>query len=302
MQIAPHDNRVMKSRHPARTFALTAIAIIITACTEGEMHDSTAVAPPVATTASANVDAQLASVAATHVYFGHQSVGANILAGLRDISAGAPGPRLNIVSTRDVGSVSSPAFTEFAIGENGDPASKTADFTAVIDALGPDASGVAMFKYCYLDLTPQTDVAQLFAAHRASVRALQARHPRLTFVHVTAPLTTAEPASKALLKRVLGKPSSRDANLKRNEFNSLLRREFQGEPIFDLARVESSRADGSRAFFTAGGDTVYTLAPELTDDGGHLNAAGRRAAAAELLAVLAAAATSPAPAPRGVDR
>ena len=266
------------------------------------MLDSTAAAPPLATTSPATIDAQLASVAATHVYFGHQSVGANILAGLREISARPTAPRLTIASTRDLTGVAAPALVEFTIGENGDPASKSADFSAAIDALGPDASGIALFKYCYLDITPHTDVAQLFAAHRASVRALQSRHPRLTFVHVTAPLTTAEPASKALLKRMLGKSSSRDANLKRNEFNALLRREFQGEPIFDLARIESSRADGSRAFFTAAGDTVYTLAPELTDDGGHLNADGRRAAAEELLTVLAAASTPRTGTRHGVNR
>lgn len=282
----------MKSRRRTRVRVLTAITILLTACAEGEMHDSTAAPPPTAMTSSANIDAHLATVARTHVYFGHQSVGANIVAGIREINSHASAPGLTVVSTRDLAGVSAPALAEFAIGENGDPASKAADFTAAIDALGPDASGVALFKYCYLDLTPHTDVAQLFASHRASMRALQARHPGITFVHVTAPLTTAEPASKALLKRVLGKPSSRDANIKRNEFNALLRREFQGEPIFDLARVESSRSDGSRAFFTAGRDTVYTLAPELTDDGGHLNADGRRAAAEELLSVLAVAASS----------
>ena len=282
----------MKCGQRARARALTAIAILLTACTEGEMHDSTATAPPIRTTSAASVEASLATVATTHVYFGHQSVGANILAGLRELSAQASRPRMSIVSTRDLGSVSAPALVEFAIGENGDAASKASDFTAAIDALSPNATGVALFKYCYLDLTSRTDVAQLFSGHRASVRALQSRHPGLVFVHVTAPLTTAEPASKALLKRVLGKPSSREANVKRNEFNALLRREFQGEPIFDLARIESSRPDGSRAFFTAGGDTVYTLAAELTDDGGHLNQVGRRAAAAELLSVLATAASS----------
>jgi len=289
MQIARHDNLVMKCRRRA----LAAIAILLTACTEGEMHDSVATAPPIGNISPASVEANLTSVAATHIYFGHQSVGANILAGLRELGTRGSGPRMSIVSTRDFGSVSTPALAEFTIGENGDPASKVSDFSAAIDALSPDATGIALFKYCYLDLTSRTDVAQLFAAHRASLRALQARHPGLIFVHVTAPLTTAEPASKALLKRVLGKPSSREANVKRNEFNALLRREFQGEPIFDLARIESSRPDGSRAFFTAGSDTVFTLAQELTDDGGHLNEAGRHAAAVELLSVLAAAARAP---------
>ena len=258
------------------------------------MHDSRAASSPTTAPAAASTTARanLASVATMRIIFGHQSVGANVLQGIRELSAQLSAPAPTIVSTRDVARVTAPAIDEFMIGENGDPASKQAAFASVLDAAGPDIEGVALFKYCFLDITPQTDVARLFAAHRDLVRALQARHPRLTFVHVTAPLTVAEPASKALIKRMLGKPSSRDANVKRNEFNALLRREFAGEPIFDLARVESTAPDGSRSFFTAGADTVYAMAPALTDDGGHLDAAGRRAAAEELLAVLASTAST----------
>ena len=283
---------------------LAVVAISLTACEEEIMDDRTvkpssiAVAPAVAS----RMRADLATVANARVYFGHQSVGANILDGLRELSAVAPAPKLAIIGTRNVGSIAAPALVEFAIGENGDPMSKARDFAAALDNSRGNAAAIALFKYCYLDLTPHTDVAELFSAHRDGVRALQGRHPEITFVHVTAPLTTVETGPKLLLKRLLGKPSSRDANRKRNEFNDRVRREFQGEPIFDLARIESTRPDGSRAFFVTGGDTVYTLAPELTDDGGHLNAAGRRAAAIELVSVLAAAASSPARGDRNARR
>lgn len=253
-------------------------------------NDRNRVATPASQTEQARL--HLATIATSRIYFGHQSVGANVLDGVRELSSAQPASPLAIVRTRDVDSVAGPALVEFTIGENGDPSSKARDFASVLDQKRGPTPGIAMFKYCYLDITPDTDVGRLFAAHRDSVRALQARHPELTFVHVTAPLTTLEPAPKLLVKRLLGKPTSRDVNRKRNEFNALLRREFQGEPIFDLARIESSRADGSRTLFVAGGDTVYTLAPELTDDGGHLNAAGRRAAAMELLSVLSGAVSS----------
>lgn len=232
------------------------------------------------------IQKQFATVATSRIYFGHQSVGANVLVGLRELSDASESLQLSIARTRDIDSVPGPALVEFAIGENGDPSSKARDFASVMDQTRDTMPAVALFKYCYLDITPSTDVGPMFAAHRDSVRALQARHPAITFVHVTAPLTTVEPVPKRLLKRLLGKPTSAEANRKRNEFNALLRREFQGEPIFDLARIESTRADGSRAFLLAHDDTVYTLAPELTDDGGHLNAAGRRAASVELLSVL----------------
>jgi len=109
-------------------------------------------------------------------------------------------------------------------------------------------------------------------------------------VHVTVPLTAEEKNSsftdsaKTTLRRMLG----REANVKRNEFNQLLRETYAGkEPLFDLAEVESTRADGKRSYYTRGFDKVYTLAPEWTTDGGHLNEEGRRAAAQKLLQVLA---------------
>jgi lysophospholipase L1-like esterase len=66
----------------------------------------------------------------------------------------------------------------------------------------------------------------------------------------------------------------------------MLREKYAGEPLFDLAKVESTRPNGSRSFFHDGANVVYTLAPELTDDGGHLNATGRLAAAEEFAAVI----------------
>ncbi len=271
-----------------RMRAVTSMAVCLTACSGGAVEGNTSERATTVAVSSERIESHLSALAASRVYFGHQSVGSNVLEGVRELAGPADAARLPIVRTRDVASVTGPGVVEFTIGENGDPASKRQDFATIIDAKRDTTPALALFKYCYRDITPETDVTALFAAHRDTVRALQARHPELTFVHVTAPLTTVEPASKLLVKRLLGKPTSRDVNRKRNEFNAMVRREFQGEPIFDLARIESSRPDGSRAFFTAGSDTVYTLAPELTDDGGHLNAAGRRAAALEFLSVLSA--------------
>lgn len=245
--------------------------------------------------------ADWAALAATRVYFGHQSVGENVLDGVRELVATGRAPALSIVRSRAPRSVAGPALVEFPIGENGDPESKARDFLDVLGQTGDSARGIALFKYCFLDVTAATDVPRLFARHREHVRELRASHPELTVVHVTAPLTVDEPPSKRLVKQLLGRPTSRDANRRRNELNALLRAEYRDEPLFDLARVESTRPDGSRSFFVARGDTVYTLAPELTDDGGHLNALGRRAAAAELLRVLARA-SRPTPVALGEPR
>jgi len=229
--------------------------------------------------------AEWASLAGARVYFGHQSVGGNVIEGLRDLGTAHTERPLKIIHSRET-SPGTSALVEFNIGENGQPESKMKDFAAALDQIGDTAHAIAIFKYCYLDITPETNVEQLFASHRQALDEMRARHPNLTFVHVTAPLTNPESGARLLAKRLLGKPTAREANAKRNRFNAKLREQYAGEPIFDLAKVESTRPNGSRSFFQSGGEVVFTLAPELTDDGGHLNATGRRAAAKEFAAVI----------------
>lgn len=222
------------------------------------------------------------------IFFGHQSVGANIIEGIRDLMAPEPHPPIRIVQTSDPAAVRGPALVEFPIGRNGDPGSKIAAFAAALDAGVGRAGGVALFKYCYVDVLPSTDARAMFEEYRATVGALHTRYPALTIVHVTIPLTIAEGDVKAFVKRALGRQTHRDLNARRGEFNALLLREYGGrEPVFDLARIESTRPDGSRAVLGRGAGAVYVLASEYTTDGGHLNEAGRRVAAAEFLELLA---------------
>jgi hypothetical protein len=109
-------------------------------------------------------------------------------------------------------------------------------------------------------------------------------------VHSTVPLTAdQQPASfKDSVKNTLRKLAGRDPNVKRNRFNQLLKQTYGGkDPIFDIAEIESTHSDGSRSYFSRAGQKIYTLAPEFTEDGGHLNEAGRRRGAQQLLALLA---------------
>jgi hypothetical protein len=119
---------------------------------------------------------------------------------------------------------------------------------------------------------------------------LRAKHPATTFVHVTLPLTEEQGGAKALAKRLLGRaPGGTIENVRREEYNTLLRRAYAGrEPLFDLARIESTAPDGSAVKVRWNGREAPALAAVYTDDGGHLNAAGRLRAARELVSVLAA--------------
>jgi hypothetical protein len=226
----------------------------------------------------------LAAVGRLTVLFGHQSVGNNILDGLRELAAsekvrlpiaeldGAPGPRAGLVHV--------------LVAENGKPELKLQSFERALAAAGPGVD-VAMLKFCYVDVTEGTDPKALFGAYAKAARELKARYPGTTFVHVTAPLTTIPAGPKAFVKRLLGRDRNRQENAKREEYNALLRQEYQGrEPIYDLARLESERPDGQVETYGWRGRRIPALTPAYTDDGGHLAGEGRRRAARNLLALL----------------
>jgi hypothetical protein len=230
---------------------------------------------------------QLQKVASTSVFFGHQSVGDNIVQGLREHMTADPNLRLNLLES-DTPPNAGPVFMEFHIGQNGSPGSKDEAFSLAMAKGGGFRGGVALYKYCYVDVTASTDVSTMFHNYRKSVESLKAKYPALTVVHVTVPLTTASDGWKYSIKSALGRTTEVELNAKRNQFNDLLREQYRNrEPIFDLAEAESTLPDGSRSFVTFKGRRVYTLVPAFTEDGGHLNELGRRAVADKLLLTLA---------------
>lgn len=233
-------------------------------------------------------DQQIASIESKKVFFGHQSVGANIIQGLRALMVRDPRLKLKIVNSADPESVPGPALVESSIGQNGNPRSKDEAFAAILDKGLGRQGGTAMYKYCYVDIDASTNVQQMFENYREEIEALRVKYPSLKIVHITVPLTTVEPATRAWVKTLLGRATERDANAKRNEFNRRLRQTYAGrDPIFDLAEGESTSPDGSRSYFIRDNERVFTLASEYTTDGGHLNEAGRLAMAERLLFLLA---------------
>lgn len=233
-------------------------------------------------------EAQWRRLASRKIFFGHQSVGDDILRGIRELDASSSRGFLNIVSSDDPASVAGPALVEWHIGRNGDPASKDAAFRQILDKGFGQQGGVAIYKYCFVDLGCGVQPEALFRAYRENARSLLDRYPNLVLVHTTIPLTTVEPGWKAWAKRRLRRPVERDTAAERHHFNQLLRAEYsESQPIFDLAAAESMRPDGGREYFLMGGEKVDTLVPAYTYDGGHLNGAGQYAAARELLLTLA---------------
>jgi hypothetical protein len=243
-------------------------------------------APP-ASAADPALRADLEKVAGRAIFFGHQSVGGNVLDGVKALAA-QEGVALRLAEVADAGAVGPGTFGHAFIPENGKPELK---LEGLERALGPGPAGVevAFLKLCFVDVEGKTDARALFERYRTTLATLQARHPRTTFVHLTVPLTTVQGGWKAVVKGLLGRaPYGFEENVRREEYNALLRAAYQGkEPLFDVARLESTAPDGRPVTSTVKGRTVPSMHPAYTDDGGHLAGEGRRVVARALLRFLA---------------
>jgi hypothetical protein len=230
-------------------------------------------------------EARWQNLAEKKIYFGHQSVGYNIVDGLTQIENQFPRIKLNIVEIKRPSDMNGAEFAHSSIGENDDPQSKMQAFTDYMEnGIGAKAD-IAFFKFCYVDINAHSDIDKIFTEYKKTMNQLKKKYPNVIFIHSTVPLTESKTTVRSLVKKMLGRE---DNNIKRNLYNDMLRKEYEGkEPLFDIAKSESTLPDGTRSTFTSGGTTYYSLTSEYTDDGGHLNGFGQLAVAQRLLILLA---------------
>jgi hypothetical protein len=233
----------------------------------------------------------LAKAARTKVFFGHQSVGMNVLDGVPDIYA-AHAMEAPAIEEGGAPPGGDGGFVDHAfVGENRKPFLKIQDFDIKMrSGLGHQVD-VAMMKFCYVDVTSDTDVDALFATYRETTASLARDYPNVTFVGVTVPLTTEQQGQLSKLKsRLTGSSLYGPAeNASREQLNALIRREYAGRRLFDLATVESTAPDGSRTTGTYQGQQYFRLYDGYASDYGHLNGEGARAAATAWLQAIAQA-------------
>lgn len=232
----------------------------------------------------------LAVVARTKVFFGHQSVGMNVLSGVAGIYAGhnVSPPKIE----QDDSQVGPDGgFVRHAfIGENGNPALKIKDFDARMRSGVGDEVDVAMMKFCYIDIADDTDVGALFAAYRETLASLERDFPGITFVRVTVPLMTEQGRLSMLKSKLTGTTGNGPAaNLARERLNALIRQEYADHHLFDLAAIESTAPDGGRVVGTYQGQRYFRLYDGYASDSGHLNDTGARVAASAWLKTVAQA-------------
>lgn len=229
--------------------------------------------------------AEIAAAAGKRVVFAHQSVGDNILDGVRVLAADASVP-LNVVESREVPSDANGIF-HFKVGTNGVPLGKIEEFRNMLSQPQFADVDIAAMKLCFIDFNRTTDAGQLAAAYVQTIDELQQLHPQTVFAAMTAPLTTIQTGPKAWIKRLLGKaPAGYVENARREQFNAVLRQRFDESHLFDVARIEA-RGGREAATFEYEGRQFDALDPGLTSDGGHLNDAGKRVVASAFVRFLA---------------
>jgi hypothetical protein len=221
-------------------------------------------------------------LAARRIYFGHQSVGYNIVAGLNEIVRQRPSIGLRIIESTEPHPTDAPALVHSQLGSNTDPASKLDGFAARL-ASGTGAwADLAFFKFCYADIHGRTNVDELLTHYEATFAEISRRFPRLLLLHLTVPLTAPPSLPKRWAKRLLGKPVREFAdNAKREAFNDALRARYGANGFFfDVARTEATRPDGR---LERDGQALYA---GYTADRGHLNGLGQLVVGTALLRVL----------------
>ena len=222
------------------------------------------------------------------IFFGHKSVGNNIIDGVRDLVDSHDYIILRIYETKVADRVNGAMFVHAPVGRNMEPESKIAEFKKIMEGGFGEKVDIAFFKFCFADIVSHSNPDAILAAYCETMEELKARFPEVIFVHVTVPLCAPPKTMKGILKvyikRVLGRSTVLDNNLVRARYNDLLRERFSGkEPLFDLAEYEALGPDGLRYCILWKGHEVPILVNSYTDDGGHLNVLGRRHVAEQLL-------------------
>lgn len=233
--------------------------------------------------------AQWESIGKIKIYFGHQSVGRNIIEGMKDVNKENPQIKLNIVESDKPEDLKPGVFEHSEVGKNEQPLTKIEAFSNLIKRGIGENADIAFFKFCYVDIIKSTDVDSLFKNYRQTMSELKKAYPNVTFIHVTAPLLVQPSRNiKYWIKKALGKETGNSNNIARNRYNELLKTSYEGnEPVFDLARLESIAPDGTVSCFNDNGKRILSLCPVYTEDGGHLNEAGRKIIAQQLIVFLA---------------
>lgn len=214
---------------------------------------------------------------ALDTFFGHKSVGNNILDGMVDLQV-QNSERYTIAMQYGWPNwfADNDGILHRTIGTNYYPETKIDAFNTHLRDDGFHVADVAMMKFCPSDVPPfsSTPAADTWVAYRDMMNALEHDYPGVTFVWWTISLMTAD---------------DNRGNDERAVFNGLVREycAASGCLLFDIADIESHDPDGSPIVGPTGHEAMYN---GYSDDGAHLNEMGRQRVANAFWWLLARAA------------
>ena len=129
-----------------------------------------------------------AKLAEKKIFFGHQSVGYNIIEGIKDIIKEHDYITLNIVETTDPADFNQPIFAHAQVGKNTDPISKINGFSDIVRSGIGQKADLSFFKFCYVDLLSESDPQAIFNQYSQAMDELADTYPDTHFLHFTTPV------------------------------------------------------------------------------------------------------------------
>jgi hypothetical protein len=223
----------------------------------GAVHPGVVGADGVAAFDALSLEAR-AALAGRRLFWGHQSVGDNLIAGSASLGYGWSG----VWSGSDYDGTH---WGHGTVEDNGDPWRKIRSFGSFLRDAGIGARvDAAAFKFCWIDFEPDTDVDALVDAYDAALADLSNDYPAVRFLHVTTPLTSDDAERNAVRWRY---------------GRRLIDEHSASGVVLDLAAIESTDSNGQPC--TLGG--ARRLCDEWRDDEGHMNDRGSAHAAKAFL-------------------
>ena len=221
------------------------------------------------------------------IYFGHQSVGYNMMDGIEIILKENQNIKLLIKKGKDPDFFKLPVFAHDNNGSNRDTKAKIDDFCNTLeDGLG-NVVDIAGFKFCYVDINNDSDIKGIFEYYKMKMNEISLKFPKVKIIHFTVPIKSLQAGPKGFLKKLLGKDIGIKDNIARQQFNELIINEYKDQLVFDLAKAESTYSDGSREYSEVDSKKIFTMIPAYTNDGGHLSKKGKLIIGGEFLMYLA---------------
>ena len=127
-----------------------------------------------------NTEVSWTELSGRRVFFGHQSVGADIVNGLTHLKEETESIDFDVKESRLPVGTKRGILVHARIGQNQSPESKIAEFVEILTGEMGETIDIGMMKLCYVDITADTDIDRLAEHYVDAIAQLRAKRPDLT--------------------------------------------------------------------------------------------------------------------------